>query len=217
MPIPDTLEPASLDAFISSLLAAGFDPVGDQCSWVGPLHPALEHLTNDRTMRVEVRDGWPYLHPKVYVQGLPAGLHRNYHGDICLWDDGDPSLAWLTWGGIARRIAEWAAGSTSTATADDPALDAHLYFEAARKGLATIDLTGIDIRDWEAREVRGALKDDLLTIGEGPLRGRLYTRKTVQTPPKSLAGVRSLLRRRQQQDSTGRCGRWVCPRECRSS
>jgi hypothetical protein len=200
LPVPDTLEPASLDAFIGSLLSAGFDPVGDQRSWVGPLHPALEHLTTERTMRVEVRDGWPYLHPKVYVQGLAAGLHRNHHGDICLWDDGDPSLAWLTWDGIAHRVREWAAEAPSTATADDPALDAHRYFEVARRGLATIDLTGIDIRYWGAREARGALKDDLLTIGEGPLRGRIYTVKAVQTPPKNLDGVRNLLRRRQRKD-----------------
>jgi molybdopterin/thiamine biosynthesis adenylyltransferase len=200
LPVPDTLEPAALDAFISSLLAAGFEPVGDQRSWIGPLHPALEHLTAERTMRVEVRDGWPYLHPKVYVQGLAAGLHRNHHGDICLWGDGDPSLAWLTWDGIAHRITEWVAGAPSTATADDPALDAHRYFEVARKGLATIDLTGIDIRYWGAREARGAMKDDLLAIGEGPLRGRLYTLKAVQTPPKNLDGVRNLLRRRQRKD-----------------
>jgi molybdopterin/thiamine biosynthesis adenylyltransferase len=200
LPIPDSLEPASLDAFISSLLAAGFDPVGDQRSWVGPLHPALEHLTDERTMRVEVRDGWPYLHPKVYVQGLAPGLHRNYHGDICLWDDGDPSLDWLTWDGIARRIEEWAAEAPATATADDPALDAHLYFEGGSKGLATIDLSGVKVRDWEARGVRGTQKDGLLEIGNGPLHGRLYTRSAIKTPPRDLAAVRHLLRRRQQRD-----------------
>lgn len=151
-------------------------------------------------MRVEVRDGWPYLHPKVYVQGLAAGLHRNYHGDICLWIDGDPSLEWLRWDGIARRIEKWAAEAAATATADDPAFDAHLYFEGGTKGLATVDLTGVRVRDGELRGVRGTLREGLLQIGDGPLRGRLYSRAAITTPPTDLAAVRRVLRRRQQRD-----------------
>ncbi len=202
MPPPDTLDPASLDRFIDSLLAAGFEPTGDQQSWIGPLHPALKPLANAETMKVVVRDGWPFLHPKVYVEGLSAGLHRRVSdGDVCLWEEGDPSLAWLTWQGVSTRIDQWASADSKTLTAADPALDAHLYFPGGTKGLATIDLSGREIRDWDFKPLRAVVKEGLLKIGtEGDASGRWYVRENPLTPAQTLGQLRSQLRHRQQKD-----------------
>ncbi len=202
MPAPDTLDPASLDRFIDSLLAAGFEPTGDQESWIGPLHPALKPLTNAETMRVVVRGGWPFLHPKVYVEGLTAGLHRRVSdGDVCLWEEGDPSHGWLMWDGVAARIEQWADADSKALTATDPGLDAHLYFPGATKGIATIDLSGREIRDWDFKPLSAVAKKGLLKIGtEGDVRGRWYVRENPLTPAQTLGQLRSQLRHRQQKD-----------------
>jgi ThiF family len=202
LPAPDTLDPASLDRFIDSLLATGFEPTGDQQSWIGPLHPALRSLTTAETMKVRVRDGWPFLHPKVLVEGLTPGLHRRVSdGDVCLWEEGDPSLGWLTWEGMSARIEQWADADSKPVTATDPALDAHLYFPGGIKGLATIDLTGREIRDWDSKPLRAVAKDGLLKIGtDGDARGRWYVRENPLTPAQTLGQLRSQLRRRQQKD-----------------
>ncbi len=200
MPAPDTLDPSSLDRLVESLLAAGFEPVGDKRSWTGPLHPALRDLTDATTMRIVVRDGWPFRQPKVYVEGLELGQHRNAAGDVCLWEEGDPSGQWRTWEDIAHRVEEWAAAAHGHPTADDPGLDPHLSFTGTIAGLATIDLTDREIRDWDVVQLRAQRKGESLQIGEGDLRGRWYGRRRPHTPPQTLGDVRVQLRRRQQDD-----------------
>src|SRR5947209_6901640 len=108
MPDPETLDPASLDTFTTSLIEAGFVRDSDGRTWHGPIHPALKQFTDATHMRVVIRDGWPFLHPRTYADGTPNGLHRTTNGDVCLWEDGDPSFNWLTWDGISARIEQWA-------------------------------------------------------------------------------------------------------------
>jgi hypothetical protein len=197
---PDTIDPASLDAFIDSLLEAGFEPVGDGRSWIGPIHPALAPLTSASTMRVTVRDGWPFYHPALTVPGLPLGRHRNFDGDICLWDVGDSSLEWRTWDGIAHRIEQWATGAQGHATEDDPSLDPDRTFRGASRGLATIDLIGREIRDFDARPIRAKAEKWGIAIGDGELVGRWYDRDRPKAPPQTLDDLRAQLRARQRVD-----------------
>jgi molybdopterin/thiamine biosynthesis adenylyltransferase len=212
LPPPDTIDPASLDRFIETLLDAGFEPTGDQRSWIGPIQPALSSMTDATTMRVVVRDGWPAIQPRIYVRGLPIGRHRNGEGDVCLWEIGDPSREWLTWDGVLARIEKWAAEAQGHPTVEDPGLDPHLTFDGATIGLATIDLTERPINDGEVAELRATRDGTSLRIGEGDAVGRWYARGRPESPPQNLDQLRAQLRRRQREDfdtaleSVGRTG-----------
>lgn len=200
MPTPDTIDPASLDRFIETLIDAGFEPTGDQVSWIGPIHPALSPTTDATTMRVVVHDGWPFIQPRIYVTGLPIGRHRNSAGDVCLWEIGDPSMEWLTWDGVAARIEKWAAEAQGHPTSEDPGLDPHLTFTGTTIGLATIDLSDRPIRDWDFGPLRATRETNVLKIGEGDENGRWYVRDRPKSPPQTIADLRAQLRRRQQED-----------------
>jgi hypothetical protein len=200
MPDPETLDPASLDTFTTSLIEAGFVRDSDGRTWHGPIHPALKQFSDATHMRVVIRDGWPFLHPRTYADGIPNGLHRTTNGDVCLWEDGDPSFNWLTWDGISARIEQWAEEAQGTGTTEDPGFDPHVYFFGVRRGLATIDLSKIRMRDWKSYDVRATLKNDVLAIGEGELRGRLYMRDRPHLPARNLDELRAALRVRQQRD-----------------
>jgi hypothetical protein len=147
-----------------------------------------------------VQDGWPFRQPKVYVEGLDLGRHRNAAGDVCLWEEGDPSGQWRTWEDIALRIEEWSASARGHPTTDDPGLDPHLSFTGTIAGLATIDLTGREIRDWDVVQLRAKQEGKSLQIGVGDLRGRWYGRRRPHSPPQTLSDLREQLRRRQQDD-----------------
>jgi hypothetical protein len=200
LPPPNTIDPAALDRFIGSLLDAGFEPVGDQRSWDGPIHPSLIPLTSQTRMRVSLRSGFPFYHPGVTVKGLPLGRHRNQDGDVCLWDVGDSSFEWRTWDGIAKRIELWVAEAQGHPTEDDPGLDPHRTFAGAGLGLATIDLTGRALRNWDIGTLRAERKDWGLRIGAGDEQGRWYVLDRPQQPPQTLDEVRAQLRRRQRRD-----------------
>lgn len=200
MPDPETLDPASLDTFTTSLIQAGFRRADDGRTWVGPLHPALAQFTDAAEMRIYIRDGWPFLHPRTYADGIPTGLHRTTNGDVCLWEDGDPSFDWRTWDGISKRIEGWAVEAQGTGTAADPGFDPHRYFVGVHGGLATIDLSKIEMRDWMKRDVRAELKEDVLAIGDGPLRGRMYMRDRPHLPARNLDELGAALRVKQRRD-----------------
>ena len=200
MPRPDTLDPASLDRFVDSLLAAGFEPVGDGRSWRGPIHPALIRLTTATGMRVRIVDGWPWVSPRVDVSGLRLGRHRNAEGDVCLWEVGDPSLEWLTWAGIDARIELWAAGAQGRGTADDPSLDPHLTFTGMTLGLATINLTDRAMREGDVAPLAATRKEWGLAIGEGGEVGRWYVRERPTSPPQTIEDLRLKLLNRQRDD-----------------
>jgi hypothetical protein len=200
LPPPNTIDPAALDRLIDSLLDAGFAPVGDQRSWEGPLHPSLGPLTAEQRMRVTVRDGFPFLHPLVTVKGVPLGRHRNQGGDICLWDVGDSSFEWRTWDGIAKRVELWATEAQGHPTEDDPGLDPDRIFAGTHLGLATIDLTGRPLNNWDIRDLKAKRGDWGVEIGEGDEAGRWYVLDRPEQPPQTIDQLASQLRRHQRKD-----------------
>jgi molybdopterin/thiamine biosynthesis adenylyltransferase len=201
LPPPNTIDPAALDRFIDSLLDAGFEPVGDQRSWDGPIHPSLVPLTSETRMRVGVRDGFPFYHPTVTVKGLPLGRHRNHDGDICLWDVGDSSLEWLTWAGIATRVELWATEAQGHPTEDDPGLDPDRTFSGARLGLATINLTNRAMNNWDIGLLHAKREDWGLKIGRGEGEpGRWYVLDRPKEPPQTFEELAAQLRRHQRKD-----------------
>jgi len=81
-----TLDGASLDSFTTELIAAGFEPVRgtNRREWDGPCPQPLAGLTPATSMRIRIRDGWPFRHPHVLVCELPVE-HVNAEGVVCLW------------------------------------------------------------------------------------------------------------------------------------
>src|SRR6266571_7616579 len=108
LPKVQTLDQASLDRFTTELIKAGFHSVtgSDQRDWEGPTLSSFRSLTDAPRMLVRIRDGWPYVHPRIVVPGT-TGEHASADGVVCLWGEDDNSLEWLCWQGVVRRADDW--------------------------------------------------------------------------------------------------------------
>src|SRR5712692_8568411 len=137
----DAFDHASLDAFRLEVRAAGFDVVTgtEGRDWTGPVPKELWDFTEQRQMRISIRDGWPFLHPHVFVPGL-SGEHVTDTGLVCLWNDDAVSLEWLSWEGIRKRLGAWAGRARGTFEPADAGLDAFMAFSGRSSTLATFDL-----------------------------------------------------------------------------
>lgn len=123
-----TLHQAELEGFTTQLIKKSFRPAGgDRHNWIGPVHPELTRFTDAAEMRIQIRDGWPYLHPQLFVEGLRGRRHVSGSDNVCLWNESDDSYEWLTVAGIESRIVAWCADQIEVAS--EPTMDAHLYFE----------------------------------------------------------------------------------------
>lgn len=137
----ETFDQASLEAFTSGLVAAGFEPVpgSERKVWKGPIHPAFDGLTEASRMRIVLRDGWPFVFPVVFVDGLHTN-HLTEHGFVCLWHEGDGSGRWQTVDGFFGRIAEWCEQAKAGWDVRGLARDAYLNFTKKYPAVATFDL-----------------------------------------------------------------------------
>jgi molybdopterin/thiamine biosynthesis adenylyltransferase len=188
--LPDiqTVDRASLDRFIADLVAAGFRLGGaDGRTFEGPLHPALAAETPSTTMRIEVRDGWPFVHPAVTVEGLKPSVHLTGRY-LCLWRLGDDSYGWLRLETLNERIGQWAERYRGRATEDDPVLDPQLYWSPFNEELlATVDLHDVPYGNGGSGDLRAERDDLRLKIGTtGSLRVRWYGRDEMRHPPATV-------------------------------
>jgi molybdopterin/thiamine biosynthesis adenylyltransferase len=206
-PLVDTLDLASLDRLITELVEAGFEPVpGAGAKWRGPIHPALQKWTDATQMEILIQDGWPVRHPRVYVQGLQLE-HVNQEGEVCLWQDDDATMDWITLPGITGRIDAWCNAARSGFREVDHALDAHLYFRGASIGLAIIDIdefrrNGVfrdgDFESIYAVRAEGAVRLTTRQLAGNVLKGRWYYRGQDLTQPRDVQSFRSALTKAQQ-------------------
>lgn len=188
MPDIQTVDRASLDQFIADMVTAGFKPHGaNGRTFEGPLHPSLAAETRSRTMRIEVRDGWPFVHPAVRVEGLKPSVHLT-GSYLCLWRLGDDSYGWLRLGTLNERIGQWAERYRGRATQEDPVLDPQLYWSPFNgQVLATVDLQDVPYGNGGSGDLRAERDELLLRIGaSGPMRVRWYGRDEMRHPPASL-------------------------------
>lgn len=196
MPEIQTVDWASLDRFIADLVEAGFRPIGATGrTFEGPLHPSLADETRATTMQIQIRDGWPFVHPPVIVRGLQPSVHLN--GNVpCLWRLGDDSLAWLRLELLYERIAQWAERYRGRATADDPVLDPELYWLPYNPSiLATVDLREVPYGNGGSGDLRAERDEVTLKIGpEGSLRVRWYGRDDMPHPPANLQMIEAALK-----------------------
>ena len=202
----DALDLGSLEHFRTELIQAGFEPsTQDPRTWVGPIADPLKAFTSATRMRIVFRDGWPFLHPRLEVDGLDE-QHVGANGEICLWRLGVGGGDWLTLEGYQSRIREWAQRAEAGFHPEDFALDAHLFFGRIRPNtLAIVELRKLKI---EAEPdgigvISGKWRKDdpvleIVPGSSGPIDGRCYHVGNVTLPPRDLDGVQALLTTRQR-------------------
>lgn len=144
MPEAQTPLPGALDAFVTELIANGFELVPESAGslWSGPVLPCFQPLTDAERMRVEIRDGWPFLPPYVRVEGLRSAEHYGGHDIVCLWRDNYPGTPWLHWPEVVERAEEWCRRVQRDGfRPGDLAADAFLVFRDGDPMLATFNLS----------------------------------------------------------------------------
>lgn len=186
-----TLHPGELDLLTSDLAEAGFRPVaGDRHRWRGPINAALGRLTSASQMQIEIRDGWPYVHPYLFADGLVGRRHVNALGNVCLWPEAEDRYEeWTRLGAIQTRIAEWVADQE--AGAPDPPLDTHLYYTPSARGrLVTLDVDSLmaarRVRrgDGQHGTMRARLSNDVFEVADkGNLTAMWFWRDSLGAPP----------------------------------
>jgi hypothetical protein len=204
-PDPDTLHRGELDLLLTDLVEAGFRATsGDRHNWIGPVPRSLRRLTAAAEMRIEIRDGWPYLHPYIHVDGLGVRKHVNPNGNACLWfEDDDDYGQWLRLDRILTRVDSWVADQEAGAAG--PALDTHLYFPLRVPGLLTFDLDElvkrrqIEPRAGASGELRVDRSGPLFALGgRGGLSAAWFWQNGLLAPPSNSGGMRELLSRDQR-------------------
>jgi molybdopterin/thiamine biosynthesis adenylyltransferase len=195
----ETFDQASLEAFTSGLVAAGFEPErgSNGSAWKGPIHPVFEGLTEATRMRIVVRDGWPYVFPVALVEGLHSH-HLNEHGYVCLWHDGDGSLDWVTADGFFHRLAEWCDEARSGWDVVGLGRDAYLNFTNKEPSVATFDLDELEVGTaggWGDFHgvVPAPFRVDLGPGRGGDLRGLWFHVEDIEVPPRNLEELRLAL------------------------
>jgi molybdopterin/thiamine biosynthesis adenylyltransferase len=161
-------------------------------------------------MRLEFEDGWPFRHPRIFVEGMTTD-HVNARGEVCLWQEGDPSRQWVSLESFEERVAAWAAAAEQ-GFPDDQTLDAHLYFESQLPGFATIDLMKLapQGRPGHKGNLAGtwSAEDTVLTLGKpsqgGDVKGSWYFVSLEGALPRDLASLRGALGDRQRHFLNGR-------------
>jgi hypothetical protein len=201
-----TLDVASLEHFQTELIKAGFEPdPSDPRRWVGPIAESLRGLTDANTMLIRFVDGWPFQHPRLYVEGVDE-RHVSAGGEVCLWRSGAVSDAWLTLDGYMARIDEWVRRAREGFHPEDFALDAHLSFGRVRPdSLATVNISKLRLDGARGKHgvISGTWKDKVPVLeieagGAARIEGRWYYVGEVKAPPRDLIGVRALLSQSQR-------------------
>jgi molybdopterin/thiamine biosynthesis adenylyltransferase len=198
-----TFDLASLEQFTSDLVAAGFEPVGstDRRCWEGPISLSLATLTTATTMRICIREGWPFRHPHLVVRGLEIE-HVNDQGVVCLWQEDDNSREWISYEGLTRRIADWCHRAQTGFGPEDQALDAFMGWTTRTAVLATYDLDTIRPRTAHGGQTGrfhgSQLRDSLIQLRTGAgaaesLGGHWFHVGDLSKPPRNMAELRSML------------------------
>lgn len=204
-PDPDTLHRGELDLLFTDLIEAGFRAApGDRHDWTGPVPRSLRRLTAATEMRIEIRDGWPYLHPYIHVEGLGVRKHVNPMGNTCLWfEDDDDYRQWLRLDRIISRVDAWV--EDQEAGAAGPALDTHFYFPLRVPGVLTFDLDElvkrghVEPRSGASGELRVDRSGPLFALGDrGGLPAAWFWQDGLVAPPSSRGGMRESLSRDQR-------------------
>lgn len=202
----DAFDQASLEAFTSELVAAGFEPVPETLlrEWTGPIHHALAPLTDADRLRILIRDGWPVTFPYLFADGLHTN-HLTDYGYVCLWHEGDGSQDWVTLEGFFNRLAQWSHDAQHGWDPAGLARDAQLNFRKKHSAVATFDLEELQLGrpgTW------GSFHGEMLHEGRVDLRprppsqsqhlsGLWFRTGPLGVPPRNLSELQQSLNRSQ--------------------
>ena len=176
--LSDCFDVASLEAFTTDLVKAGFEPVDGWHGrrWIGGIRPAFGQLTNAVSMVIVINPGWPFQPPTLLVDGLRTN-HSMRHGLVCLWREGDDSRQWETVAGLFERIDEWCQAADEDWEADELPLDGYLNFYPKSPVVATFDISALAIHTNGWGEFHA-------TVNPSPLRVDIKPGR--RTPPAEL-------------------------------
>lgn len=207
----ETFDLASLEGFTTELVAAGFEPEHGTArhSWTGPIHPSFRQFTEATAMRIWIRDGWPYVFPVLFVDGVHAN-HLTEGGYVCLWDEGDGSQEWITSDSLFHRIEQWCHNAEHGWDAMGLARDAYLNFTEKDPAVATFDLDALGLGtpgSWGTfhGEVRHRMHVQLKAgprIASDQLEGRWLRLGAIDVPPRNKDELLDLLNRQQARSLT---------------
>lgn len=206
-PVVKTFDIASLEAFTTALVAAGFEPVRgtNRRRWHSKIHPAFHSLTDASSMDLVLVDGWPYQPPALFVKGLDSN-HSTLAGLVCMWREGDASLQWVTIAGLFARIEAWCENAKGGWAHDDLGRDAFLNFRLNTRELVTFDLPTFATSPGGWGDFHGVLRTnprriDLMAgraTAATHLRGLWLRAESVNVPPRQLSEFRRCLSRTQR-------------------
>ena len=209
----DHFETESLERFIGELEAHGFTPLEGVYpiqAWRGKIHSAFEGLTDAKSMDIGIRAGWPFSSPVLFIQGL-ATNHSMLGGHVCLWQDDDDSLQWMTLDGFYDRIEEWCS-RTQTGWRGDERLqqDAYLNFHPKISQVATFDWSALKISSGAWGEAHGVIDERTGRVDIKPGAGRrvsnrlkvlwFHAEELDGPPPRSLSEINRHLSRKQRKE-----------------
>jgi ThiF family len=211
----EVLDQSAFDRFRVDLADAGFERQSPPKShvWVGPIPAFMSDVTSATSMEIEVRGGWPYVHPIVRVDGLEPGLHLQ-GSQVCLWFDWDYGLEWMRLAGLLARLEKWV-DEYRAGMPDEPGLDPHMYFRDPMDGtpyghepLIVVDLDAMTMEDGGSGISRGKEIDGaFFVLGRGPLTLRWYARSSVSPPPHDWGAFLAALTDAQRRDLEERMNR----------
>ena len=144
--ISDCFDVASLEAFTTDLVKAGFEPVDgwEGRRWVGDIRPSFQQLTNATSMVIVINPGWPFQPPTLLVHGLRTNRSMR-NGFVCLWREGNDSRQWETVAGLFERIDEWCQAADEDWKDDELPRDGYLNFYPKSAVVATFDISALAI------------------------------------------------------------------------
>jgi len=204
----NTIDISSLEQLQTELIKQGFEPVDqDLRAWAGPVFSSFSNLTDAEEMKIVFQDGWPFLHPKVFVPGLDYE-HVNAHNEVCLWRDDDGSMDWVTLDGIRSKVDQWCAHADKGFRDEDMVLDAHLYYENAGRRLVLLDINNIlgeEVADGSCGNLYAHdINKDCIRIDtlRRNCSGRvaLYYRSNIHRPPHNIDSFYDILHSKQKKD-----------------
>ncbi len=207
MSVVDAFDLASLEAFTSDLVAVGFEPTPgtERRRWSGPINSAFEGLTDAKTMAVYIRDGWPFVFPVLFIDGLHSN-HVTSWGYVCLWDEGDGSGEWQTVEGFLARMQLWCDKAKTGWDSRGLARDARLNFTDKDPTVATFDLAELflggaggwtDLHAHVDHEFRIRLRPGRRTDSK-QLVGLGFDCGEMEVPPRDFAETLQVLNRNQR-------------------
>lgn len=201
---PEVAITADYDRLRIQLVETGFERVSSD-RWRGPIFECFKSLAPDQeSMEIKILDGYPYRHPRIFVDGI-VGPHVNTNHEVCLWGADEESLVGRSLGDLEARSREWVDAHSEGFRPEDEVLDAHLYFEERRYGVIAVgDLasfepsgsneTGSLWGQWENENTVLRLSGSRQGMTDPVVKGSAYlSGRTVSVPPQDLDGFRAAL------------------------